>query len=400
MSVVCNGLAEEASQGVAQALRTVDCLTAETTATAFGRLFGANGALAPALTILLTLYIAIFAFSLLTGRSRLGISALTPRAITLGLVLTFATSWIAYQSVVWNLAVGAPDQIASVLTGSKGSATQIFADRIDTIFNAIAEVATESGQSAQGAGSGAVSGSFTPAIILWLGALLLLVATVGVLVTARIALAIMLAIGPVFIILGLFSGTRGLTVGWLRGLVLIAITPLFVVVGGGIVMELLVPIVSNLRSDTGAIDGRAAMALFLAAFVHAALMVLISRVATTTVGAWSVFGLGKRGSDAADAGQAQQLSPASMMTKSAAATIQDSAAATRAIGGSRAAFAMPVPTAPEPAATGTVGRDGRAIVVNTGEARAAGLPPMRERRARGIGSRYQPQPSQARKSFQ
>ena len=37
-------------------------------------------------------------------------------------------------------AVGAPDQIASVLTGSQGSATQIFAGRIDTIFNAIAEV--------------------------------------------------------------------------------------------------------------------------------------------------------------------------------------------------------------------------------------------------------------------
>jgi len=47
---VCTGLAEEASAGVAQALRAVDCLSAETTAIAFGRLFGANGALAPALT--------------------------------------------------------------------------------------------------------------------------------------------------------------------------------------------------------------------------------------------------------------------------------------------------------------------------------------------------------------
>ena len=58
-----------------------------------------DGALLPALTILLTLYVAFFAFSLITGRCRLGISALTPRMITLGLVLTFATSWIAYQSV-------------------------------------------------------------------------------------------------------------------------------------------------------------------------------------------------------------------------------------------------------------------------------------------------------------
>ncbi len=57
--------------------------------------------------------------------------------MTLGLVLTFATSWIAYQSVVWNLATGAPDEIASVLVGSKGSATLLFAQQLDGFFSAI-----------------------------------------------------------------------------------------------------------------------------------------------------------------------------------------------------------------------------------------------------------------------
>lgn len=399
---VCTGLAEEASVGVAQALRAVDCLSAETTATAFGRLFGANGALAPALTILLTLYIAIFAFSLLTGRSRIGVSALTPRAITLGFVLTFATSWIAYQSVVWNLTVGAPDQIASVLTGSEGSATQIFAGRIDTIFNAIAEIATDSGQSAQGAGSGAASGSFTPANILWLGALLLLVGTVGVLVTARIALAILLAVGPVFIIFGLFSGTRGLTAGWMRALVLTAITPLFVVVGGGIVMELLVPIVANLRNDAGALDGRAAMALFLAAFVHASLMVLITRVATTAVGAWTVFGLARPSGSEAGTAQALLMPPTSMAALNAGTAMQGANATPRGLGASRAAFMMPVATTSEPSAAAAMGRDGRTIVINAGDARPIGFAPMRGTRARGVGSRFQPKPQSGpvRKSFQ
>ena len=107
----CTQLAEGAAAGVAPALRAVDCLANETTAAAFGRLFGGGGALVPALTILLTLYIGFFAVSLLTGRSRLGISALTPRMMTLGLVLTFATSWAAYQGVVWNLAVGGPGEL-------------------------------------------------------------------------------------------------------------------------------------------------------------------------------------------------------------------------------------------------------------------------------------------------
>src|SRR5690606_18370238 len=124
---------------VAASLRAVDCAAGSMAQAAFGRLFGAEGALLPALTILLTLYVAFFAFSLITGRSSLGVSALTPRMITLGLVLTFATSWLAYQSTVWNLTVGAPDQIAGVLMGTRGPATTVFADKIDVVFAALIE---------------------------------------------------------------------------------------------------------------------------------------------------------------------------------------------------------------------------------------------------------------------
>ena len=116
----CADLVNNASAGAAPALRAVDCMANQTAASAFARLFGTEGSLLPALTILLTLYIAIFAFSLITGRSRLGVSALTPRMMMLGLVLTFATSWMAFQQVVWNLAVGAPDQIAGMILGEQG----------------------------------------------------------------------------------------------------------------------------------------------------------------------------------------------------------------------------------------------------------------------------------------
>ncbi len=291
----CDALVTGASAGIAPALRAVDCMAGEITASAFGRLFGAQGALAPALTILLTLYIAFFAVSLLTGRSTLGISALTPRMMTLGLVLTFATSWIAYQGVLWNLAAGAPDQIAAVLTGTHGSATALFADRIDMIFGAIAQAGELAGGQAGGQGGAAgqvASGSFTPANLMWLSGLFLLLGTVGILVTARIALAVLLAVGPVFVVLALFQGTRGLTAGWLRGVAMTALTPLFVVVGGGITVEMLVPVIAGLVGEEG-INGRAAMALFLIASVHFALMVMLLRVSATMVSAWNVFGLAR-----------------------------------------------------------------------------------------------------------
>jgi type IV secretion system protein VirB6 len=116
----CQQALDGMGSGVAASLYAVDCAASSTAQAAFGRLFGEGGALLPALIVLLTLYVGLFGFALITGRSRLGVAALTPRMITLGLVLTFATSWLAYQSVVWNLAVGAPDQIAGILMAPTG----------------------------------------------------------------------------------------------------------------------------------------------------------------------------------------------------------------------------------------------------------------------------------------
>jgi type IV secretion system protein VirB6 len=299
----CDALVRDASAGVAASLRAVDCVSAEATTSAFSRLFGAHGALLPALTVMLTLYVAGFAVLLLTGRARLSLGGLTPRMMTLGLVLTFVTSSVAYQGVVWNLAVGAPDQVAGVLLGAPGSATQMFAERIDILFEAIAETASAAGQ---GGPPGAAQGAFSPGGLMWLGALLLMLGTVGVLVTARIALAVLLAVGPVFISLALFSGTRGLFVGWLRALALMALTPLFAVLGGALTIELAVPIVAGLRGAEG-IDGRAAMALFVVAAVHCALMMLATRVASTLVGGWQVFGLASGGGAAA--AEAREIPP-------------------------------------------------------------------------------------------
>src|SRR6185437_7434119 len=201
----CQSFGAEGPAGVADDLQKVDCLANDATAMSFGRLFGAHGSFTTALTIILTLYVALLAFNLLTGRSALKISVLTPRMMTLGLVLTFATSWIAYQSVVWNLATGAPDEIASVLVGSKGSATSLFAQQLDGFFAAITDAASNvqpnaATAAANPAAIAAASSMTSPANILSIGALILLLGTVGVLVVCRLALAALLILGPIFIV--------------------------------------------------------------------------------------------------------------------------------------------------------------------------------------------------------
>jgi type IV secretion system protein VirB6 len=129
---------------------------------------------------------------------------------------------------------------------------------------------------------------WTAGDVLWMAALLLLLGTVGVLLVARIALAALLALGPVFIVFALFRGTHGLFVGWLKGAVMFALVPLFTVLIGGAALMLLSPIVAELAG--GAITMRAAVIMFLGATVYVALMVLVVRVASVIVSGWWLGG--------------------------------------------------------------------------------------------------------------
>ncbi|MBC2650307.1 type IV secretion system protein [Novosphingobium aerophilum] len=296
MTPACPPLPADGFGSVLTALRSVDCQSGQAVAVAFDRLFGQHGALGQALTILLTIYVALFALNLLAGRGRLTMDMLTPRMLQLGLALTFATSWVAYQSVAWNLLVEAPDQVASLLLGTKGSATQLFALRLDGLFDVLAR----SAQMAQGANAmapapGSPVPQFAgtparPADLLWLASLLLLLGTVGVLVVARIALAAVMALGPLFIVLALFRGTRGLFEGWLKAALMLAITPILAVLLGGATMVMINPMIGALVQAGGQVPIGLAASIFLAAFVYVALMVLATRAARLIAGSWHLGG--------------------------------------------------------------------------------------------------------------
>ena len=277
----CAPFGAEGPAGVADALSKVACLATEATSVSFGRLFGAHGSFQAALTIILTLYVALLAFNLLTGRSALRISVLTPRMMTLGLVLTFATSWIAYQSVVWNLATGAPDEIASVLVGSNGSATVLFAQQLDGLFSAITDAVSNIKPAAA-----AMPGLASPTNILSLAALILLLGTVGVLVVCRLALAALLIIGPVFIVLALFEGTRGLFEGWLKSVAMFALVPLLTVVMGSGMLVAIAPMVAGLGADGGEISLRSAVSILVAAIIYLSLMLVVFKVAGMLTRSW------------------------------------------------------------------------------------------------------------------
>ncbi len=382
MTARCDSAVDEMGAGVASALKAVDCIAGNVSEQAFGRLFGSEGQLTFALTLMLVLYVAFFGFSLMLGRSNLSVRVLLPKMMTLGLVVGFATSFVAFSTFFYNIFIGGPDQIARILTGSQGSATALFAQKLDVVFLALQQTGGEVKD----------INAFSPQGMMWLGAMLLLLGTVGLLVTARIGLALLLAIGPIFVVLALFEGTRGLFVGWLKGLVLLAITPLLAVLGGSIMLELAVPILAQLVAVPGVIDQQAAMGFFLVGAVHIALMFMALRIASTMVAGWQVFGLAAPGGAGASAAAMRSLPAAA----ASAAAVTSALAAARAPAVTQGA-ARRLDIAP--AATLTAANDSgpapdtiretRVYATSSGGGQANPLAPGASR-TRGIGNRFRP----------
>ncbi len=376
MSTSCDLVAEDMGAGVAAAMTAVDCIASEVSEEAFLRL--SEGPMGTVLPILLTFFVAFFGISLVLGRSNLSLRGVIPKMVTIGLVTAFATSFVIFQQFFYNIFVLGPDWLAGALTGSEGSATATFATKLDIVFIAVQEAST--GQTDINA--------FSPPGMMWIGAMLLLLGTVGLLVTARIGLALLLAVGPIFVVLALFNGTRGLFVGWLKGLVMLALAPLFAIVGGSIMLEIAVPILAALVAVPGQIDQQAAMAFFLVGAVHMALMFMVLKVSSSMVAGWQVFGLA-----APDTPDPRAFDTARM----------GGAVASGAVATPPAAQPRPLANAPVPAridgaiAGGAPANDTAANTVTTretkiyatgqgqGQAAANGQTPSR---TRGIGNRF------------
>jgi type IV secretion system protein VirB6 len=257
-------------------LETVDCNIREGVQGGYNAFFGPGSTLSAVITILLTLYVALLGFRLLTGRTDLRVGDLPMIAIKLGAVVMLTTSWASYQSLVFSLLFDGPAELANSLlssmpvpqtaTGFAGGADiftrlQYTFDQLTQSASAMALVNDQPGQGPNTAGVGIQAGSFVlqaapgvdPASLkglspviqmrsalqggpafgataLWLSSITLLVSTLGLLILAKLMLGLLLAIGPLFVGLLLFDSTKGFFEGWLRTSLGFALVPLATVV--------------------------------------------------------------------------------------------------------------------------------------------------------------------------
>ena len=240
---LCPAPAEEGMVG--GVLETVDCHIRFLVHDTYRELVGPNTLFATAFTGLLTIYIALLGYQLLFGRGGLRVTELPIVALKLGLILAFLTSWAAYQTLIFNLLFDGPAEIMKVLVGPLSARGASFdgdvMGGVQRAFEDMSGAASIYGGMASPTANLLQGGPMLGSGLLWLTAITLLLLTLGLIIAAKIVLAFLLAIGPIFIGMLLFDQTRGLFEGWMRAAFSAAMAPLAVHVFGAVMLMILQP---------------------------------------------------------------------------------------------------------------------------------------------------------------
>jgi len=282
---------------VSGSLQAMDCHITAAVQTGYDRLFGAGGAFGSVLFVMLTVYVALLGYGFLTGRTQLTISMMSPRIVTMVLVLTFVTAWPAYHAIFYGLLMNGPDEVAAALLGQRGSAVMHFAQGLDGLFVKFADIAMQldgnaAGQAATAKADVAAATILAPkpmpVTLFWLSGLFMLVSTLGALILTRMVLYLLLIIGPLFIVLGLFPQTRGLFNGWIRTSLIFSLAPMLIVLGGTAALMLFVPLIDSIGNDPqAAVKAVQPMViLFMGSLIYCAFLFTLMWVAASLVRDW------------------------------------------------------------------------------------------------------------------
>lgn len=233
----------------------IECRAQTMGATGYQVLSEPGSPFALALTGLLTIFVALLGMRMALGERpslREGVMAV----VKIGVVLTLATSWPAYRTVVYDVIIHGPAQISGAVAQSAGlpGADADLIQRLQGADSAITRLIN--------LGSGRPDVPAAPATPgeppqrtpiaddpAWGTArVVFLSSTVAAVALVRLTAGILLALGPLFAGLLLFDSTRGVVVGWARALVFAMLASSAVTLLLGVELALLEPWLANVIS--------------------------------------------------------------------------------------------------------------------------------------------------------
>jgi type IV secretion system protein VirB6 len=242
--------------------------------------------LEPAIVTLGTLYVLIWGFLHIAGRIEEPVLEGLKRIAILAFVFGVSLDLWLYNSVIVETFYRAP----AVLAGNLVGATD-FVTIVDTILFRGDDVAT-----ALLAKAGVFHGNFSfyfAAIAVYVVIVITAVYTMFLLTLSRIALSVLLAIGPLIIPLFLFSSTRRLVEAWLAQLATYA----FVAVLAGLVAALMMHLIDQAAAQADAAGGGIQIAQAVRVCIAAGFTFLVMRQVLPMAGglasgvALSTFGI-------------------------------------------------------------------------------------------------------------
>lgn len=269
-------------------LSYLDCQAVTLGSRGFAALAAPGSSVSLLLAALLTILVALFGYRLLFGET-IGVREGVLAAVKVGVVLALATSWPAYRTLVFDVVLRAPAEIAGEIGRPAGlpGADGGLAARMDGVDRALRILAiygtgVPTRQQVEQA-NGVAPPLFADFDVFALGMarLVFLVGGLGPFALSRVAAGLLLALGPLFVVFLLFDATRGLAQGWLRGLAASVLGSVAIAVALGIELGLFEPWLSDLalrRAGGIAIPGAPTAVLATASIFALALMGAVALV--------------------------------------------------------------------------------------------------------------------------
>lgn len=168
-------------------------------------------ALEPAAVTLATLYVMVWGFLSLTGRIQEPIWEGVRRMLVIGVVLGAGLRLWAYNEVIADTFYTAPDQLAAAVTGAPSVVSVI--DQVWLDGSTVAQHLLNKGSLLDRDFAYYVAG-----FLVYLLVGLAVVVTAFMLALSKVAVAVLLALGPLFIVLLFFDATRRFFESWVAQL--------------------------------------------------------------------------------------------------------------------------------------------------------------------------------------
>lgn len=198
----------------------IDCKAETLGGAGYQALASPSSFLSVAVTGLLVVFVALFGLRMMMGRTP-SVRDSVMAMVKIGVVLTLAGSWPAYKTLVYDVIVEGPEQIARALGGASDTSLIARLQTTDRSIITLTNLGTGREPAATLPSPSGEQQRFPIADDPAFGwaRIVFLTGVVAVFAVVRLTAGLLLALTPLFAGLLLFGLSRGLVIGWARALI-------------------------------------------------------------------------------------------------------------------------------------------------------------------------------------